>query len=212
MPQQFRFLPLHPVGKYFCSLQGYGCISHGSHPCLDREQSIQNHRKGKIHAQNLHGENISFFFFFFYVQNKRFFCSFLCFSTHTPSRKLNAMQMKRVQLESPPGQQRCRSLTSTSKEVPVGKKRTRNRRIAGKIPTLGPLPDGKEARPKFTFPATSCPESHVPVAPQEPPPGFALQEDPWGAGRRPGEGGFPGGGCPGEVGAFASPVLWDGMG
>lgn len=66
VPQQFRFLPLHPVGKYFCSLQGRSCVWHGGCPCLNREQSVQNHRKGKIHTQNLHGGSISSFFFLFF--------------------------------------------------------------------------------------------------------------------------------------------------
>lgn len=43
-----------------------------------------------------------FFSFCFFKSKTSFFCSFRCFSTHAPSRKLNAMQMKRVQLESPP--------------------------------------------------------------------------------------------------------------
>lgn len=97
-------------------------------PSLPRQRAKHSKPQKRQNTRSEFTWRKHFLFFFFLCPKQAFFCSFLCFSTHTPSRKLNAMQMKRVQLESPPGQQRCRSLMSTSKEVPVGKKENKKQK------------------------------------------------------------------------------------
>lgn len=107
-PSSLDFFPSIQWEKSFAVGKDEAAFCTAAVPASTREQSIQNHRKGKIHAQNLHGKKISFFFLFFTLfclfmsKTSIIFCSFLCFSTHALSRKLNAMQMKRVGLGSSP--------------------------------------------------------------------------------------------------------------